>query len=117
MTAMELKHQEKLRRWSEMVGECRSSRITVKQWCKEHGITPSTYYRWEREVLSKAKEAKEAEQPFPPVSFAAIPIPELPSRNYSERIATFRYGELSLDVYRGAEPETVSLLLEALRSC
>ena len=114
MTAMELKHQEKLRRWSEMVGECRSSRTTVKQWCKEHGITPSTYYRWEREVLSKAKQT---EEPSAPVSFAAIPIPELPSRNASERIATLRYGELSLDVYNGIEPETLSLLLDTLRSC
>ena len=114
MTAMELKHQEKLRRWSEMVGECRSSRTTVKQWCKEHGITLSTYYRWEREVLSKAEET---ERPSSPVSFAAVPIPKLPSRNCSERIATFRYGELSLDIYSGTEPETLSLLLEALRSC
>ena len=114
MTALELKHQEKLRRWSEMVGECRNSRTTVKQWCKEHGITPSTYYRWEREVLSKAKET---EQPSFPVSFAAIPIPELPFRNVSERIATFRYGELSLDVYSGTESKTLSLLLDAFRSC
>ena len=114
MTALELKHEEKLRRWSEMVGDCRSSRTTVKQWCKEHGITPSTYYRWEREVLSKTKQA---EEPSSPVSFAAIPIPELPSRNGSERIATFRYGELSLDVYKGIESETLSLLLETLRSC
>ena len=114
MTTMELKHQEKLRRWSEMIEECRSGRITVKQWCKEHGITPSTYYRWEREVLSKAKET---EQSSSIVSFAAIPIRELPSRNSSERIATFRYRELSLDVYSGAEAETLSLLLEVLRSC
>ena len=114
MTAMELKHQEKLRRWSEMVGDCRSSRTTVKQWCKEHGITPSTYYRWEREVLSKAKQTEESSAP---VSFAAIPIPRHPSRKVSERIATFRYGELSLDVYNGIEPETLSLLLDTLRSC
>ena len=114
MTATELKHQEKLRRWSEMVGECRNSRTTVKQWCKEHGITPSTYYRWEREVLSKAKQT---EEPSAPVSFAAIPMAALPSRNVSKRIATFRYGELSLDVYKGIESETLSLLLETLRSC
>ena len=114
MTALELKHQEKLRRWSEMVGDCRSSRTTVKQWCKEHGITPSTYYRWEREVLSKAKQT---EKPSSPVSFAAIPVPRHPSRNVSERIATFRYGELSLDVYNGIEPETLSLLLDTLRPC
>ena len=114
MTALELKHQEKLRRWSEMVGDCRSSRTTVKQWCKEHGITPSTYYRWEREVLSKAKQTEESSSP---VSFAAIPIPDLPSRNVSEHIATFRYGELSLVVYSGAEPEALSMLLGILRSC
>ena len=86
MTALELKHQEKLRRWSEMVGECRSSRSTVKRWCKEHGITPSTYYRWEGEVLSKAKQA---EEPSSAVSFAAVPVPKHSYRNVLHSLFLF----------------------------
>lgn len=30
----------------DLVMECRSSGLTDYQWCKEHGIAPSTFYRW-----------------------------------------------------------------------
>lgn len=30
----------------ELVMECRSSGLTDYQWCKEHGIATSTFYRW-----------------------------------------------------------------------
>ena len=30
--------------------ECAERKITVKQWCADHQIDPSTYYRWQKEV-------------------------------------------------------------------
>ncbi len=59
MTSTELKHQARQQKWVAAIQNCRSSGLPVRQWCKQRGITPSTYYRWEREVLSIADAAPE----------------------------------------------------------
>lgn len=58
MGAWELKHQAVLAGWAERVRECRSSGISVSEWCEEQGIERRAYYRWEREVLKAAGESK-----------------------------------------------------------
>ena len=52
MTSNELKHQAKVQKWGLAIQDCRSSGLSVREWCRQRGITPTTYYRWEREVLS-----------------------------------------------------------------
>jgi len=59
MGAWEMKHQAALGGWAERVRECRSSGVSVKEWCKEQGIDRRTYYRWEREVLKAAGESRD----------------------------------------------------------
>ena len=59
MTSTELKHQAQEQKWVAAIQDCRSSGLPVRQWCRQRGITPSTYYRWEREVLSIADAAPE----------------------------------------------------------
>lgn len=43
---------------TELIKECRSSGLPVKMWCQQAQITPSTYYRWERNVLASAETAR-----------------------------------------------------------
>ncbi|WP_436233141.1 IS66 family insertion sequence element accessory protein TnpA [Flintibacter faecis] len=50
MTSTEVKHQARQQKWVAAIQDCRSSGLPVRQWCKQREITPSTYYRWEREV-------------------------------------------------------------------
>ena len=58
MNANEAKREARIAEWTERVRECRSSGQRVKTWCAERGISPATYYRWEREVLGKADEER-----------------------------------------------------------
>ena len=55
MNANEAKHEARVRGWRERVQECRSSGQSVKEWCAGHGVNTATFYRWEREVLKRAK--------------------------------------------------------------
>ena len=55
MNVNAVKHQAKLLEWREKVAACRSSGVSVKAWCETQGITTTTYYRWERAVLSKVQ--------------------------------------------------------------
>lgn len=94
MTSTELKHQARLQEWAAEIQDCRSSGLSVRQGCKQRGTTPTTYYRWERELLSIAGlTAQQAEAPA--VSFAELPVPKQACCNAAERSATLYVDNVS----------------------
>ena len=52
MTIQEIRYANKSAIWKQRIIECRGSGKTVKSWCEEHGVEFSTYYRWEKRILS-----------------------------------------------------------------
>ena len=115
MTSTELKHRAKLQTWSAAIQECRSSGLSVKQWCKQRAVTPTTYYRWERELLALAKTEKNTMRET--VAFVELPAPKHEMQNVSERVAAIRINDASVDLYAGMQPELLKALIETLRSC
>ena len=89
--------------------------MPVKRWCQEQGVTTTTYYRWERTLLSLASRGKGDESQT--VAFAELPAPKRELRNETERCATVRVGDGSIDIYQEMTPDLMKLLVEALRSC
>lgn len=114
MTSTELKHQAQEQKWVAAIQDCRSSGLPVRQWCRQRGITPSTYYRWEREVLSIADAAPEL--PEAP-AFVELPAPKQQYRNVPECSATLRIGNSSFEFYQELSPELLKIIVEALGSC
>ena len=47
--------QNKLALWAERVSACRSSDLSVRDWCKENDISEPTYYRWQKKLYGIAK--------------------------------------------------------------
>ena len=39
MTSAELKHQAELQEWAAQIQECRSSGLSVSEWCRQQGVT------------------------------------------------------------------------------
>ena len=111
MTSIELKHQARLQEWAGAIRDCRSSGLSVRQWCRERGTTPTTYYRWERELLSVASTAKALSE-TPAVAFAELPVPKQVCCNTTERSATLRIGNASLDIYPSCDTEQMKKLVE-----
>ena len=99
-----LNRQEKVAVWSERISGCRSSGISVKTWCEENGISPSSYYKWQKRLFSLA--AQNAPQ------FAEVCV--APAARIS---ATVRKGDVSVDIHSGADAETTAMLLRLLQSC
>ena len=50
MGVQAIKHAVMLQEWSTKIAECRSSGMSVKDWCAEQGITIKTYYYWEKRL-------------------------------------------------------------------
>ena len=114
MTSNELKHEAKKQEWGMAIQECRSSSLSVREWCRQRGVATTTYYRWERELLTAAKPVSCSS--VPAVTFAELPAQKM-SRNVAERTATLRIGNVSLDIYSGCDAEQLKMLVELLHLC
>ena len=120
MTVLEVKHQGKMKEWQERIIECRSSGEPVKTWCREQGISVTTYYRWEREIFGRVGREKGGEVRMAagaPV-FAEVPALEAGSRGGgTEPKIRVHTGGMSMDIYVGADTEMIQTIIRALRSC
>ena len=80
MTIYEIQNAQKMPVWKQRIMECRSSGMSVKEWCKEHGLDFTTYYRWERKILAQLIPAEE----IPAADLSALPVADLPAASVSQ---------------------------------
>lgn len=107
------KARQNLQKWSQRVVECRSSGISVSQWCAEHGINPKTYYNWQKKVFVAMTEQQgtASKQPEEPEHrFAELAAP----RTGHGLAATVRFDSATLEVYSEANAEIVTALCKVL---
>ena len=119
MTVLEVKHQGKLKEWQERIIACRSSGEPVKTWCREQGISVTTYYRWEREIFGRDGGEKGGEVPMAaggPV-FAELPAVQAGYGGGIDAKIAVHSGGMTVDIYTGADPEMIQTVIQALRSC
>ena len=53
MTVREMKHAALAEQWTANIIDCRQSGLSVAAWCEEHQVNKSTYYKWERRLLTE----------------------------------------------------------------
>ena len=53
--------------------ECRNSGVPVKEWCREQGISYSTYYRHEQALLKGAQDSSDI--PISEQAPQTLPVP------------------------------------------
>ena len=132
MNANQMKHTASLAAWKERIIECRASDVSVKSWCEQNGYTPSTYYRWEREIFGKIKKTPLTEAEEKTGSKALIPVSgqtlvELPVGGAGEEsqqtqvltsafrpVAVVRMGTVELSLTNGVSPKLMKQLKELL---
>lgn len=114
MTSVEIKRQVKAQEWASKVQACRSSGLSVREWCQENGVSSTTYYKWESILLASIQG--EDQMPALPAKteFAELPPLEGPGKTQG-LIASLRIGEASLDLYAGVDANVVKALVEGMR--
>ena len=75
MTIYEVQNAQKMPIWKQPIIECRSSGMSVKEWCKERGLDFTTYYRWERKILTSIIPAEDIPG-LPGSNLPAVPAPQ-----------------------------------------
>ena len=75
MTIYDIQNAQKTPIWKQRIIECRSSGKSVKEWCKEQGLDFTTYYRWERKILTSMIPTEDVPG-FPASNLPAAPAPQ-----------------------------------------
>ena len=125
MRLQEAKREANLRKWREAVYNCRNSGQTVVSWCRERGITPKTYYRWQKQVWeheSKAVAERTAGQheltragaAVSAVAFEAVPLVGNRLSDMSYPGITIRRGEWVIEIGRNSDMLLLRQILEVL---
>ena len=56
MQVSQMKRAISQEQWKQRIVECRNLGVPVKEWCREQGISYSTYYRHEQALLKSAQD-------------------------------------------------------------
>ena len=97
--------QQKAALWLSRIQACRSSGMRVQDWCAEQGLSYHTYYKWQQRLF---RECASGQQQFYKVNSI---------QTTGNIAATLRAGEYSLDIYSGADTETIEAVLKAIKGC
>lgn len=119
MNTHEIKHMARVAEWKEKIAVCRSSGQTVRSWCEEEGISPKKYYYWERAVLAEAEKHLAVAESSRRPNFVEVPALDgqgVPEKKQTALAAKVRKGSMEIEIYGGAEAETIELLLRALKN-
>ena len=114
--------EQRLMEWAPLVVECRSSKLSRKEWCAQHGISERKYHYWQKRVFDCAIIQREsttmAIQPQVEGSqFAELPAPQETLLETLVTVASIRIGNAAVELYSGADPGTVKAICQALKSC
>ena len=113
---------QRLMEWAQLVVECRSSKLSRKEWCAQHGISERKYHYWQKRVFDCAIIQREsttmaiqpqAEGP----QFAELPAPQETLPETPVTVASIRIGNAAVELYSGADPGMVKAICQALKSC
>ena len=118
MNANEAKHKARVAEWTQRAPECRSSGLSVKAWRAEAGIKTARYYRWEREVLTKAsgtlaKRGANQEETERKPTFMELPQTGSKVCGKGRVVVELETGKGVTRVYEGADAEVIRALCGA----
>ena len=127
MDVRAMKHAAKLAEWSEKVQACRSSGMTVKEWCEQNDVCAKTYYTWERVYLAGVSKQLTIPEQLPAQVGQLVRIEPTQLRDEDEGSMsvppvqaisnvgiTLRYGNMSVEMPAGMEIGQIAELMKAM---
>ena len=116
MGVQAMKHAALLQEWSSKIAECRSSGMSVRAWCAEHGIPIKTYYYWEKRFVTEATQQFNLPAPTQTGLLMRVNPDTLPSDavNTVGSGITIHHGDSVITLPAGSSAEAVADLVKAL---
>lgn len=114
-------HEARLSLWLERIRACKSSGLSVKEWCKQNGLTDKNYYYWMRKIKREAFETLQEqtsirEVPFQEKTvFSKVSLPV----SYTESTGTaavLHINGMRIEIQNGASANTIQVLLSTVQT-
>lgn len=103
-----LRQEQNIALWSKQVEECNRSGLSVAEWCRENNIPVSTYWNRQRKVFEVF--SKDTANRFVEVTVQ----PEISTTG--SIAATISSGNFTADIHSGADEDTITAVLRAMRN-
>ena len=118
VSVQSLGRRQRLLEWSQKVADCRQSGLSVKRWCSGNGVTPKTYYSWQKKVFSFMVEQQrlQLETAEPEHCFVELPAQQMQQPS-GDLVASVQIGGTVVNLYSGVDPKMVQALMQTLKSC
>ena len=103
----------KQQRWLQLVYDCRQSGQSKRSWCRENGVSYSSYMRWQKVIREQAADAV-----LVPEEHAIVPIRPAgemsPSLEDTSQQIQIRKENLVITLPATVEPEYLAAVVQSL---
>ena len=106
----------RLAQWAGIIKEQKQSGLTVKDWCRQSGITKDAYYYWQQKLRKEVYEAiKPQESIFAPVpNEVLLEQTAVPEQKCSASV-TLRKGKVTVEIADCTlNPDIITLIREVM---
>ena len=133
-----IKEEVRLREWQRVYEEWRASGQSVREWCEENGVAPSTFYHrlrrireklceeYGKEKTGKMKEHRNGNtthEIIPAKSSGIAPVAfnegqsVVPVRSISSPEIMIESGDIRINIKGGISTDSISAIIGALKRC
>lgn len=113
MDMRSVRHQVEGQEWQRRILDQQSSGMSVRKWCASQSIRESQFYYWLRVLRSEELAVRK-----PAGIFAELPLKKTDTREQNLGMtgvcAVIRGQDLCLEIYNGADPETLEATMRTL---
>jgi hypothetical protein len=102
--------------WRGVVEQALQSSMSIRQFCRQHGIHTSHFYYWRQRVAVQAPGRKQAAQPErPPARFALVSATPAAAGGSADSVLELVFeGGWRLCIRRGVDEQTLRTVLAVL---
>jgi transposase-like protein len=97
--------------WLQAIQAAKQSGMTDRAWCKENGISCSTFYRWQRTLRDRVLKQTASQ-----VEFVALPPVATSCPTMEPRSFVLRVGEASAELSTDISETQLMMILRVMRS-
>lgn len=102
--------------WADRVSTCRSSNLTVREWCQQNGIAYSSYYHWQKKLFDTA--VANAHPPVTQFAEVSLSTTSFTSQNSAhEVIASIGASGIIVQLYANAKAGAIAAICKGLKEC
>lgn len=100
--------------WRQVIERRRNSRLSVERFCKEAGVSPASFYVWQRKLRDTRTAPRPVQNDLVPVRI--VPDPATPVASAAGVIEIDLADAIRLRVPPGCDHEALRIVLRALRA-